>query len=117
QKVIELRESQEGLETRMTDEEILAEVFGTSEGCNSRRGRRLPNTSSPSSSYSAHSHPPEPPMTEAQLAMYVAANNQQMATIYEHLRANNINIPPFVPLDHRRFLNATDENNDHPGDE
>nr|GEX14093.1 putative RNA polymerase II subunit B1 CTD phosphatase RPAP2 homolog [Tanacetum cinerariifolium] len=116
QRVIELRKSQEGLETTMTDEEILAEVFGISRGFNPGRSKKLSGTSSPSSFYSAHSHHPEPVMTQAQLAKYVAASNQQIATVYADLRANNTNIPPFILLYVNQYLNA-DEDDHHPEDE
>nr|GEW45089.1 hypothetical protein [Tanacetum cinerariifolium] len=47
--MLKLRASQEGLEVRMTDDDIIDKVLGTSRGFTPGRGRKLPNSASYSS--------------------------------------------------------------------
>ncbi|GJZ03670.1 hypothetical protein Tco_0536945 [Tanacetum coccineum] len=61
-KMIELREAQEGRDTPLTVDLIMSQVLGESRGFLPGRGRRLPNSASASSLCSAHSDPPAPPM-------------------------------------------------------
>ncbi|GKD18492.1 ARID DNA-binding domain-containing protein, partial [Tanacetum coccineum] len=61
-KMIELREAQEGRDTPLTIDQIMSQVLGESRGFLPGRGRRLPNSAYASSSCSAHSDPPAPLM-------------------------------------------------------
>ncbi|GKA70685.1 formin-like protein 18 [Tanacetum coccineum] len=61
-KMIELREAQEGQDTLLTVDQIMSQVLGESRGFLPDRGRRLPNSAFASSSCSAQSDPPAPPM-------------------------------------------------------
>ncbi|GKD78511.1 hypothetical protein Tco_1341132 [Tanacetum coccineum] len=67
--MLKLRASQEGLEVRMTDDEIMDKVLVTSRGFKPGRGRKLPNTALSSSvrSYLA----PSPPASQAALTKFM----------------------------------------------
>ncbi|GKF08469.1 hypothetical protein Tco_0042693 [Tanacetum coccineum] len=73
--MLKLRASQEGLEVRMTDDEIMDKVLGTSQGFKPGRGRKLPNSSSFSF---VRSYPAPPPLaSQAGLEKFVVAHNEQ----------------------------------------
>ncbi|GKB05020.1 hypothetical protein Tco_0833215 [Tanacetum coccineum] len=109
--MLKLRASQEGLEVRMTDDEIMDKVLGTSRGFKPGRGRKLPNSASSSS---VRSYPaPSPSASQAALVRFVEAHNEQVKDILSQLANKNIEIQLPVPLDPNNFMDdASDESDE-----
>ncbi|GKF54143.1 hypothetical protein Tco_0161053 [Tanacetum coccineum] len=63
--MLKLRVSQEGLMVRMTDDEVMDKVLGTSQAFKPGRGRKLPNSASSSSIRSN----PAPSLSASQAAL------------------------------------------------
>ncbi|GKB10070.1 formin-like protein 18 [Tanacetum coccineum] len=101
-RMLKLRASQEGLEVRMTDDEIMDKVLGTSRGFKPGRGRKLPNSSSSSS---VRSYPAPPPLaSQAGLEKFVVAHNEQVKDILSQLADKNIELRLPVPLNTNQFM-------------
>ncbi|GKE88914.1 hypothetical protein Tco_1566389 [Tanacetum coccineum] len=104
--MLKLRASQEGLEVRMTDDEIMDKVLGTSRGFKPGRGRKLPNSSSSSS---VRSYPAPPPLAsqaglEKFVEKFVVAHNEQVKDILSQLADKNIELRLPVPLNTNQFM-------------
>ncbi|GJT58010.1 hypothetical protein Tco_0993064 [Tanacetum coccineum] len=119
--MIELREAQDGRDTPLTADEILSQVLGESRGFLPGWGRRLPNSTFASSSCSAHSHLPTPPMMfqEAWARSFVA-NQDQISQIYQLSINNNMQVPMPTLLNPAQFIDVVQdapEDDVAPGDE
>ncbi|GJU91506.1 ribonuclease H-like domain-containing protein [Tanacetum coccineum] len=113
-RMLKLRASQEGLEVRMTDDEIMDKVLGTNRGFKLGRGRKLPNNASSSS---VRSYPaPPPPASQATLTKFVekfvGAHNEQMKDILSQLADKNIELRLPVPLDPNKFMDDSSDEYD-----
>ncbi|GKB59826.1 hypothetical protein Tco_0916012 [Tanacetum coccineum] len=105
--MIELREAQEGRDTPLTIDQIMSQVLGKSSGFLPGRGRRLPNSASASSSCSAHSDPPAPPMmSQKARAKSFVANQDQIAQIYQFFVINNMQVPVPTLLNPNQFMDV-----------
>ncbi|GJR57657.1 hypothetical protein Tco_1499819 [Tanacetum coccineum] len=106
--MLKLRVSQEGLEVRMTNDEIMDKVLGTSRGFKLGRGRKLPKSASSSS---VRSYPgPPPSASQATLAKFVEAHTEQVKDILSQLADKIIELRLPVPLDPNQFIDdASDE--------
>nr|GEV76865.1 hypothetical protein [Tanacetum cinerariifolium] len=114
-RMLKLRASQEGLEARMTDDEIMDKVLGTSRGFKPGRGRKPPNSSSSSS---VRSYPAPPPSaSQARLEKFVVAHNEQVKDILSQSADKNIELRFPVPLNPNQFMDDVidegDEGDDH----
>ncbi|GKE36330.1 hypothetical protein Tco_1459735, partial [Tanacetum coccineum] len=121
---LKLRTSKEGLAERMTDDEIMNKVLGSSRAFKPGQRRRLSNSASSSSICSY----PAPPQSASQAALrrLVEAHNEKMKDMHSQLADKNIELRLPFPLDPNDFMddasNKSDEGDAHedaadPGDE
>ncbi|GJZ72708.1 ankyrin repeat-containing protein [Tanacetum coccineum] len=101
-KMLKLRASQEGLEEKMTDDEIMDKVLGSSRAFKPGRGRNLPKSTSSSSVCNYPS--PEPLVSKSALRRFVEAHNQQMKDWHAQLADKNIELRLPAPLDPNALL-------------
>ncbi|GJT72234.1 zinc finger, PHD-type containing protein [Tanacetum coccineum] len=101
-KMLKLRASQEGLEEKMTDDEIMDKVLGSSRSFKPGRGRNLPKSTSSSSVCNYPS--PEPLVSKSALRRFVEAHNQQMKDWHAKLADKNIELRLPAPLDPNALL-------------
>ncbi|GKE47331.1 hypothetical protein Tco_1478589 [Tanacetum coccineum] len=101
-KMLKLRASQEGLEEKMTDDEIMDKVLGSSRAFRPGRGRNLPKSTSSSSVCNYPS--PEPLVSKSALRKFVEAHNQQMKDWHAQLADKNIELRLPAPLDPNALL-------------
>ncbi|GKB84680.1 uncharacterized protein Tco_0956952 [Tanacetum coccineum] len=100
--MLKLRASQEGLEEKMTDDEIMDKVLGSSRAFKPGRGRNLPKSTSSSSVCNYPS--PEPLVSKSALRRFVEAHNQQMKDWHAQLADKNIELRLPAPLDPNALL-------------
>ncbi|GKB17081.1 hypothetical protein Tco_0851004, partial [Tanacetum coccineum] len=101
-KMLKLRASQEGLEDKMIDDEIMDKVLGSSRAFKPGRGRNLPKSTSSSSVCNYPS--PEPLVSKSTLRRFVEAHNQQMKDWHAQLADKNIELRLPAPLDPNALL-------------
>nr|GEW03446.1 hypothetical protein [Tanacetum cinerariifolium] len=113
-KILKLRASQEGLAEKMTDDEIMDKVLGSSRAFKSGRGRKLPNSASPSSVCSY----PAPPQSTSQAALrkFVEAYNEQMKDWHSQLADKNIELRLPAPFDPDDFMEDASDESDEGGE-
>ncbi|GJR61833.1 hypothetical protein Tco_1503995 [Tanacetum coccineum] len=100
--MLKLRASQEGLEEKMTDDEIMDKVLGSSRDFKPGRGRNLLKSTSSSSVCNYPS--PEPLVSKSALRRFVEAHNQQMKDWHAQLADKNIELRLPTPLDPNALL-------------
>ncbi|GJX34345.1 hypothetical protein Tco_0245902 [Tanacetum coccineum] len=113
-RMLKLRASQEGLEVRITDDEIMDKVLGTSQGFKPGRGRKLPNSSS--SSFVRSYPAPPPSASQAGLAKFVEAHNEQVKDILSQLADKNIESRLPIPLYPNQFMDVSSDEGDRGDD-
>ncbi|GJW58514.1 protein kinase, ATP binding site-containing protein [Tanacetum coccineum] len=117
-RMLKLRASQEGLEVRMTDDEIMDKVLGTSRGFKPGRGRKLPNNSSSSSVRSYTAPPPSASQAglEKFVEKFVVAHNEQVKDILSQLADKNTELRLHVPLNPNQFMDDVIDEGDESDD-